>query len=163
MSESSQDTKSQPLRRLSALDRVFDAVGVAEVQCGARTLELPIHAVDMELVEGLIKPFRPKAPTLTELWNGKRVVKINEADETYQERMQEYNRLQTYVYCCCALALDIEDENGDVVWSCYNDVHNIEGAKKALKAMGIVDGQLLTITNAALALTRTQEEGQASD
>lgn len=153
----------QPIKRLSALERVFDATGVAEIRCGAKTLELPIRAVDMELVEGIIKPYRPKPPTRDELRNGKRITLINEADERYQEQLAEYNRVQTYAYVCCALDLDIEDDKGDVVWSADNEVHNLEASKKALKSMGIVDGQLLTITSAALNLTRLQEEEQASD
>jgi len=153
----------KPLKRLSALDRVFESTGTVIVRCGLRELELPIQAVDMESVEGIIKQYRPRPPVREELRQGRKHVIVNEADPEYQERLTEYNRINTYAYVCFALALDIEDKVGKVVWSADNTTHDLEAARAALKDMGIVDGQLLTITQAALDLTRVTEEVQVSD
>lgn len=156
-------TEQKPLKRLSALDRVFESVGIVMVRCGLRELELPIQAVDMESVESVIKQYRPRPPVREELRQGRKHIIVNEADPDYLEKLTEYNRINTYAYVCFSLALDIEDKTGKVVWSADNTIHDLEAARTALKEMGIVDGQLLTITQAALDLTRVTEEAQVSD
>lgn len=156
-------TTSKALKRLSALDKIFAATGEVTVRCGAREVTLPIQAVDLELVESLCRPFRPKPKVHVELVNGKRQIVENLVDGDYQEALTKYNRTNSYVYVLCALLCDIEDEHGKTVWSADNTVHEVETSIRTLKAMGIVDNQLVAILNAASNLTQVIEEHQVGE
>jgi hypothetical protein len=79
------------------------------------------------------------------------------------DAVAKYNRLNSYCYVLCALLCDIEDKQGRVVWSADNTIHELEAAIAALRSMGIVDGQLVTVLNAVTALTQAVEEAQVSD
>jgi hypothetical protein len=150
-----------PITRLCALERLFEARGTVEVKVGARTLDIPIKAVSTEEVEALGKPFRPVPPTRSQLEQGKRIIVQDLANSDYQEKLADYNRLSSYIYVLLALDIDVLDEAQRVVWSADNSVHDVEAGRRVLKHMGIVDNQLITILNAAAALTRGQEEVNA--
>ncbi len=155
--------KATPVRRLSALDRLFEASGDVTVRCGKHEVTLPIQAVDLELVESLCRPYRPTPKTSVALVNGRRETTFLVADQEYQDKLTAYNRLNSVVYVLCALQCDIEDKAGKVVWSADNSVHEIEAARQALKDMGLVDNQLVAILNAAQALTQVVEEAQVGE
>ena len=152
-----------PLTRLCALDRLFAATGTVEVKVGTRAVVVPIRAVSNEDVEALTVSARPVPPTRSQLENGKRIIIENQADPGYQLKLAEYNRLSSYVYVLLALDIDVLDAQEHVVWSSDNRVHDLEGARQALKSMGLVDNQLVTLLNAASALTRTEEGERVSD
>lgn len=154
---------AMPLKRLSALDKLFEATGTVTIQCGKKTVTLEIQSVDLELVESLCRPFKPKAKVHVELNNGKRTIVENFSDSNYQDQLADFNRLNSYAFCLCALLCDIEDKHGTVVWSVDNSVHDLLAAKQVLKDAGIVDGQLVTILNAASALTQVVEEHQVGE
>lgn len=151
-----------PVTRLCALDRLFAAQGTVEVKAGARTIPLPIQAVDNELVEQL-NGAKPAPPTRSELRNGRTHVIVNETNPAYMKALDDYQRDFGYVYTLCALAVDVVDAHDQVVWSADNSVHDLPAAKDVLRRMGLVDNQRAAILNAALNLTRIVEEGQASD
>jgi hypothetical protein len=150
----------KPLLRLSALEKLFTAVGEVTIRCGSKDVTLPIQSVDLELVESLCRPYRPKPKVHVELVGGKRVIVENQVDSAYQEQLADFNRLNSYCYVLCALLCDIEDKNGKVVWSADNSIHEIEPARDCLKAMGMVDSQLVAVLNAASNLTQVVEEQQ---
>jgi hypothetical protein len=151
------------LKRLSALDRVFEATGTVTIQCGANQVTLEIQSVDLELVASICKPYLPKPKVHVELVNGKRTIVENRVDSEYQAQMDEYNRVQSYVFACCALMIDIEDKQGRVVWSADNSIHEVEAARRALKDSGMVDAQVVAILTAASNLTQAVEEQHLSD
>jgi hypothetical protein len=152
-----------PLTRLCALDRLFAATGTVEVKVGTRTVIVPIRAVSNEDVEALMTEHRPVPPTRSQLENGKRIIIENQADPSYQGKLVEYNRLSSYAYVLLALDIDVLDAQEHVVWSADNRVHDLDNARQALKSMGLVDNQLVTILTAASALTRTEEGERVSD
>jgi len=151
------------ITRLSALDKLFTATGEVRVQCGKKTVALPIQSVDLELVESLCRPFKPKPKVHVELNNGRRTIVENLVDSGYQDQLAEFNRLSSYAFVCCGLLCDIEDKQGKVVWSADNTVHDLLAAKQVLKDMGIVDTQLVAILNAVSALTQAIEEEQVGE
>ena len=153
----------KPLTRLSAMDRLFEAVGEVTVRCGSREVTVAIQAVDLELVESLCRPYKPKPKIVVELDKGQRIRTIDLADERYQDALAAYNRLNSYVYVLCSLMCDIEDKRGKVVWSADNSIHDVEAGKEALKDMGLVDNQLVAILNAASNLTQVVEAQQVED
>jgi hypothetical protein len=161
--QSSNGHSAKPITRLSALDRVFEARGTVDVKAGERTITLPIQSVDNAAVEGVLKPYKPLPPTRSQLEGGRRVIIENQADPAYQEKLAEFNRLSSYVYIFMALALDVEDAQGKVVWSADNTVHDVEGTKRALQQAGIVDNQMAAILTAAANLTREVEQQQVLD
>jgi hypothetical protein len=157
----SQDNK--PVTRLCALDRLFEATGEVAVQCGKRTITLPIQAVDLELVESICRQYKPKPKVRSELVKGVRHVVTDTTGEEYQEALVEFNRTNSYAYVLCALGCDVVDKEDKVVWSADNSVHDLEAARKALKAMGIVDNQLVIILNAASNLTKVADEERVGE
>ena len=149
-----------PLTRLCALDTLFSATGTVEVKVGSRTLTLPIQSVDVELVQAISgKP--PRAPMYQERRDGVMTRVRDFADPTYMEALEKYNRDQMLVWICLSLNLDICDRHGAVVWSADNSVHNLEGAKAALKEMGLNDAQGIAIFNGARALTDSTIESRS--
>lgn len=162
-SENGKKPKSAPITRLSALDRVFAATGEVTIRRGKETMLLPIQSFDFESVEALIKDRRPAPKVRSELVNNVRRIVVNEADPEYQQATMVYYRLQMVVSVLCALAVDITDKQGTLVWSADNSVHEIDAAVRALKDMGIVDNQLSAIFKAAQELTQTVEEQSVSD
>ena len=153
----------KPLTRLSALDKLFDATGEVTLKCGKHDVTLPIQAVDLELVDTLCRPYRPKPKISVAMVNGRRETTAHVAEDEYQTALTAYNRLSSQVYVLCALLCDIEDKQGKVVWSADNSVHDIEAAKQALKDMGLVDSQMVVILNAVQELTRGVEETQVGE
>lgn len=149
--------------RLCALDRVFDATGTVQVRCGQKTLTLPIQAIDFEGLEALVKSRRPKTPSLRQMENGRVRIIANENDATYLEKTADFNRLYNFACACWALTVDICAASGSVVWSADNSVHDLDAAHSALKAMGIVDMQVISIAQAAMRLTQAIDEEQVSD
>lgn len=152
-----------PVRRLSALDKLFTATGEVTIKCGTREVTLGIQAVDLEFVESVCRPFRPVPRMSIALVNGKReaLPQIHEPD--YQDKLAEYNRLNSYAYVLAALLCDIEDEHGQVVWSADNTVHDVQAGRRVLRQMGIVDAQLVAILDATRELTRVVEEEQVGE
>ena len=156
----------QPLTRLSALDDLFAATGTVEVKVtrGGKEafVSIPIQSVDNEVVDALARPYRPKLATRREQIDGQWKTVINEADASYQDRLGEYNRINSYIWVFCALAVDVVNEQGAVTWSRDNSVHDLEGTRAAMKRMGLVDNQLVAIMQAARNLT-AMTEGQQSE
>lgn len=147
-----------PIQALCALDRLFDATGTADVKVGTRMLQLPIQSVDLEEVEALCKPFRPKPPIKRDQVNGKWVTIVDEANEGYRDALTRYNMLYAHVTACCGLALDIRNAQREVVWATDNHIHDVEQAIKALKDMGLVLNHVVTINRAINELTAFVEE-----
>src|SRR5262252_5808987 len=71
--------KPKALVRISALDKLFEARGEATVKVGKQTLTLPIQSVDLEQVEALVRPYRPKVPVRRERINGTWTDVVNQA------------------------------------------------------------------------------------
>lgn len=156
-----------PVERLCALDNLFAATGEVKIKVtkGKREtyITLPIQSVDNERVEAMARQYRPKLPTRREQIDGQWKTVINEADQSYQDRMAEFNRVTSYIWVFMALACDIVDESGTVVWSGNNEVRDLDRARAVVKKMGLVDTQLVEIMRAARNLTASIEEEQAQD
>lgn len=154
---------SHPILKLSALDTLFAASGTAIVKVTRHgqevTLELPIQSVDNEEVTGLAgnPPRVPRKP----LGGGKFNDDVQDPD--YQRALTEYNRKTLFLVACLGLALDVEDERQEVVWSADNSVRDLAKARLVLKRMGLVDNQLLAIVQAIRQLTQAVEEEASSD
>src|SRR5438477_12191800 len=97
--------------RLSAGDRLFEARGEVSLRCGKRVVTIPIRAVSMETVEEICKPYRPTQRTSAPMRNGKRMAIDPTTDHVYQQRINEFNRLSSWVYTLVAIDLDIEDDD----------------------------------------------------
>lgn len=143
---------------LCALDRLFDATGTAEVKVGGKTLALPIQSVDLEQVEALCKPFRPKPPIKRDQVQGKWVTIIDEAHEGYRDALMRYNMLYAHVTALCGLVVDVKNAQREVVWAADNHVHDVEQAVKALKDMGLVLNHVIAINRAINELTAVVED-----
>lgn len=163
----SNGTAPQPLTRLSALDDLFAATGTVDIKVtrGGKEayVSIPIQSVDNEMVDALARPYRPKLATRREQIDGQWKTVINEADPAYQDRLGEFNRINSYIWVFCALAVDVMDEKGTVVWSRDNSVHDLEGTRAAMKRMGLVDNQLVAIMTAARNLTAMAEGQQTGE
>lgn len=153
-------TEAVPITALCALDRLFDATGVAEVKVGPRLLQIPIQSVDLEHVEVLCKPFRPKAPIKRDMIQGQWKTIIDEANENYRDALTRYNMLYAHVTACCGIAVDITNGQREVVWSADNRVHDVEQAVKALKDMGLVLNHVIALNRAINELTQFVQEQQ---
>jgi len=151
-------TGSKVITRISALDKIFESTGHVTIKCGNREITLPIQAVDLEFVTNLCKPYTARPRISVALVNGRREEVAHTQAADYLDAVDRYNRLQAFVYACCALNVDISDAAGAVVWSADNNTHDIEAARKALQAAGIVDAQLGAILTAANNLTQVVEE-----
>lgn len=148
--------------RLCALDMLFSATGEVEVKVGARTITLPIQSVDVEAVQALVgKP--PRAPMFIQRVNGVNERVRDLADATYMDTLEAYNRKQMLAWICMGIAMDICDMTGKVVWSADNAVHDLDGARMALKQLGIVDNQILCIFKAIQALTDSMQTERLGD
>jgi hypothetical protein len=160
-------TTTGTLTRLCALDHVFEATGTVTivVKRGGvdQPITLPIQAVDAELMQALSKPYQPKVPRLSQKIDGVWVKVVDTADPDYQERLGEYNRVQSYVLVLLALAIDIVDDKEQVVWSADNTIHDLPKARDVLKRMGFVDAQLLPIIRAVQELTQAVEDQVSQD
>jgi hypothetical protein len=158
---------AKTLTRLSAMDDLFAATGTVDVKVTRGNKEtfvsIPIQSVDNEVVDALARPYRPKLPTRREMIDGQWKTVINEADPAYQDRIGEYNRINSYIWVFCALALDVVNEQGTLTWSRDNSVHDLEGTRAAMKRMGLVDNQLVAIMQAARNLTAITEGQQAGE
>lgn len=144
--------KAAPLTRLCALDTLFSATGVVDVKVGAKTISIPIQSVDVEAVQALAgKPPRP--PMFQERRDGVTARVRDFADPTYMDSLEAYSRNQMLIWTLCALGIDVCNRQGAVVWSADNTVRDLPGAKVALKEMGLVDNQLLSVFTASRALT----------
>ena len=153
---------TKPITRLCALDVMFSATGTVEVKVGSKTITLPIQSVDVEEVTALSgKPPRP--PMFQERRDGVTTRVRDFADPTYMDAMERYNRDQMTIWVCMALAVDICNRQGTVTWSADNSVHDLAGAKVALKEMGCVDNQLLAVFTSARALTQSTTETRTQD
>src|SRR5207245_2397558 len=102
-----------------------------------------IRAVSMETVEEICKPYRPTQRTSAPMRNGKRMAIDPTTDHVYQQRINEFNRLSSWVYTLVAIDLDIEDDAGNVVWSADNTIHDVDAARRVLTGMGLVDQQMV--------------------
>ena len=159
-----------PITKLTALDDIFAATGMASVKVTRwsqeerrnveRLLELPIQSVDTE--EATTLAGRPPKPPKTSQGPGKAYVDdVN--DPQYIMQQGEHTRKFLTAMVCLGLAVDIEDSTGTVVWSADNKVQNLEAARGVLKKMGLVDGQLMALVRAIRELTTEAEEQAASD
>ena len=158
---------TKAIQRLSALDNLFEAEGIAQVKVtrGKRevTLELPIQSIDNEVIETAAKPFRPKTPVRREMVQGKWVSVIDEQNQEYQDKMSEYNRVLSYLMIFHGLAIDILDEQGSVVWSADNTIQNFSEARRIARKMGLVDNHMVSIMRSIRQLTADVEEEQSRD
>lgn len=156
-----------PIERLCALDMLFAATGTVDVKVTRKgreaTITIPIQSVDNEQADALARPFRPKVPTRREMIGGAWKTIIDDQNQEYQDKLSEFNRISSYVVVFLALAVDICDEAGKVVWSADNTVHDLGAARAAVKRMGLVDTQLVTILRAVRDLTSVNEDAQTSD
>lgn len=151
-------TTPLPITTLCALDKLFDATGIAQVRVGTKLLAIPIQSVDLEFVEALCKPFRPRAPIRRENIQGKWETVKDMANEEYTDKLTHYNMMYAHVTACCGMALDIKNASREVVWSADNRIHDVEQAIKALKDMGLVLNHIVTINRAINDLTTYVEE-----
>ena len=155
------------MSRLAVEDAPFGATGVAKVkvtkQGQVRTLAIPIKSIALEDVEKVVAPLRPKVPTYRDNIKGKWVTVTNEADDAYQQRLVAYQKALSHAWVLMALDLDVVDGTGQVVWSRDNTVQHLDAAVKALKDMGLVDGQLVAIFRAVQELTQDVQEQTDSD
>jgi hypothetical protein len=150
----------KPLVRLCALDTLFNATGTVEVKVGSHTQIIPIQSVDAEEVQAIMgKP--PRAPMFIHRVNNENQRVRDLANPQYTDELEVYTRTQMLVWICCAIAVDIVLKSGTLVWSADNSVRDIAGAKQALKEMGLVDNQLVTIFRAAQQLTEQAQEVRA--
>ena len=165
--ESQPPTATQTLQRLSVLDKLFEANGFAEIKVTRggqeKIWQLPIQSVDNEMVEALAKPYRPRPPTKREHINGKWTTIVNEFDQEYQDKLAEYNRAMSYILVFSGLAVDIVNENQEIVWSADNTVRNLDEARRVVKKMGLVDNHVVAIMRAIRELTVDVEETQAQE
>lgn len=155
------------LTRLSALDQLFEATGTVTInvkRAGRDTpIVLPIQAVDSELMNAICRKYQPKIPKDRQKIEGMWTTIIDTANQEYQDKLGEYNRMQSYVLVLLALAVDVTDEHGQVVWSADNTVYDVEKARAVLRKMGFVDAQLLPIIRAVQDLTQVIEEQATQD
>jgi hypothetical protein len=158
MSNGTHAAEALPITALCALDKLFDAAGTAQVRVGTKLLAIPIQSVDLEFVEALCKPFRPKAPIRRENIAGKWETVKDMANEDYTDKLTHYNMLYAHVTACCGMTLDIRNANRDIVWSANNTIHDVEQAIKALKEMGLVLNHIVTINRAINDLTTYVDE-----
>ena len=79
------------------------------------------------------------------------------------DELNDYNQRQMLTWVCMAIDLDLCDEHGTVVWSRDNSKHDLEGARKALRALGMTDNQLAAIFKASRDLTDSTQEVRAQD
>ncbi len=153
--------------KLSALDQLFEATGIAELKVtrGKKevVLQLPIQSVDNEVIEAAAKPYRPRVPLKREMIQGKWVSVVNEQDPEYQDKLAEYNRTLSYLMIFHGLAVDITDEQNKVVWSADNTIQDLPEARRVAKKMGIVDSHMVSIMRAVRQLTSYTEEIQAQE
>jgi hypothetical protein len=151
-----------PLTRLCALDVLFRATGSVDIKVGSKTLAISIASVDVEDVTALAgKPPRP--PMFQERRDGVMTRVRDFADASYMDALERYNRDQMTIWVCLAIAIDICNRQGAVVWSADNATHDLAGAKSALKEMGLVDNQLLAVFQAARALTESTQQVASQD
>ncbi len=147
-----------PVTALCALDKLFDATGTAQVRVGTKLLAIPVQSVDLEFIEALCKPFRPRAPIRRENIAGKWETVKDVANEEYADKLTHYNMLYAHVTACCGMVLDIRNAHGDIVWSSDNAIHDVEQAIKALKSMGLVLNHIVSINRAINDLTAYVED-----
>lgn len=156
-----------PITRLCALDTLFAANGTVDIKVTRSGKEsiitLPIQSVDNEVADALARPYRPKPPTRPEMRNNVVRTIIDEANQDYQDKLAEFNRISSYIIVFLALAVDICDDTGKVVWSVDNQTHDVAAARAVVKKMGLVDNQLVSILRAVRDLTSVNEELQTSD
>ena len=158
----------QRLTRLSALDRLFSASGVVTLTMtqesrGSHSVEIPIKSVDNEEAEVLCRPYRPKPVLKREMIQGKWTTVIDEVNQEYQDKLNEYNRLFSYVWILLGIDIDVLDSSGEVVWSADNAIKQVQPARDALKQMGLVDAHIMTIMRAIRDLTTDESEIQIED
>jgi hypothetical protein len=151
-----------PLTRLCALDTLFSATGTVEVKVGSKTIPIPIQSVDVEAVQALAgKP--PRAPMYQERRDGIMTRVRDVADPTYMDNLERHNRDTMTIWICSAIAIDIANKHGTVMWSADNTVHDLVGARVALKEMGLNDAQLLAVFNGCRALTDSAQQVISQD
>ena len=164
MTDSSATT---PLTRLSALDQIFEATGTVTImvkRAGKDTpITLPIQAIDAEMMQAIARPYQPKVPRISKRIDGAWVNMPDTADPDYQDRLGEFNRVQSYVLVLLALGIDVVDSKEQVVWSADNTIHDLPKAREALRSMGFVDAQLLPIIRAVQELTQAVEDQTSQD
>ena len=157
------------LTRLCALDQLFEATGSVTIMVkrgGKDTpLTLPIQAVDSELMQAICKKYQPPIKKERIFIKETRTYEyvLDTVDPIYVEKMGEFNRIQSYVLVLLALAIDVVDEDGQVVWSADNTKYDVEKARAVLRKMGFVDAQLLPIIRAVQDLTQVIEDEAAQD
>ena len=160
--EAGEKPSKLPVKKLTVVEAPFYSTGVAEVKVtrGGKeyVMEIPIRAVDLEAVEAFCRNMRPKVPTARDRVNGRWITILDEANHEYQQKLLDYQRILSRVWCLMAIDVDIEDESGNVVWSADNTVHDLNAAIKAMKKMGLVDSQFAAILRAARDLTQFSEE-----
>lgn len=155
------------VRQLTVLDSPFSSQGAAHVRItkGGKTstLVIPICSVDFESVEALVEHLRPRIPKRREKINNQWVTIIDEADETYIAAQAAYQRALSYTLMLMAMDVDIVDRAGTVVWSADNSVHDLGNARQALRDMGLVESQFVTLLTAIRNLTAMDEQEQEQD
>ena len=165
--ETETNDSTAPLMRLCALDSLFAATGTVDVKItrGGKSsnVTLPIQSVDNELADALAKKYRPQVPTRQSMKNNIIRTIIDDTNQEYQDKLAEFNRISSYIIVFLALAIDICDHTGNVVWSADNSTHDVEATRAAVKRMGLVDNQLVAILRAVRDLTAINEEVQTSD
>jgi hypothetical protein len=167
-SQGTNGATAAPLRQLSVLDTPFASWGIARVRVTkngkTHILEIPIKSVEFERVEALVAQDRPRTPKRRENIPGQgwKYV-IDDTNDDYLVAIANYNRKLSYVAVLMAFDVDVCDAKGDVVWSADNTVCQYEAARNALKQMGLVENQFLSILEDVRKLTREDEETLEQD
>lgn len=159
---STNGTHALPVSRLSVTDLPFRSTGIANVKIttGGKEslLPIPILSINLEEVELVVKHLRPKVPTYRDKIKGQWMTVLNEADDTYQQALQSYQKSLMYAWILMAMDVDVCDDHNEVVWSKDNTIQEFDRARTALKRMGLVDNQALAIFQAVQVLTRDVQE-----
>ncbi len=151
---------------------IFQCRGIAKVKVGKRIRPIPVRSVDMEQIVKALASKRPKPPTKDVLikanssqgrelglTKNKYIIASNEADEAYQESLQEYNAELGYLVILNGLDTKLEDKNGKVVWDPADKKRqDKDEALRILRGMGMTGWQFSQISDEIRNLTKFEEE-----
>lgn len=157
----------QALTRLSARTPRFRCTGVCRlgVHQDGHDLELllPIRSVPFEVTmrlveEAYVEPPRQKKMNIETMEF--EMVK-DEHDPAYQQKLQQANTLFLKRYTLYALDCELEDEQGQIVWSPQQGSGQQEAAAlRVLETQGLTQTHYLHIREQAEALSMTEQQQQ---
>lgn len=161
------------LAKISAKEQTFYSYGVAVLRITkdgvSHPVELPIRAMGMmEIYEELDRQ-RPIAPRKrlfvdpgSELakQSGQSgfVTQRDETDKEYLDALAAWLQRSTYLIVLHGLDLDVEDAQGEIVWSRDGSVRLADRAIQALTSSGLTQNHFTDLNNQIQALTKTYKE-----